>query len=123
MIDLKHLIFVGLTTLAIVGCSDPVDDTTLQSYEREVSAATFDGDWPFASDKGVIGCIDSATYFDTGGGNTYALSGFSNVYSDNKNLGWLPVTPEQPFWLDNPELEGMKVSVSDMISNAMVLCH
>lgn len=121
MFDIKIWMLLGLL-LSVIGCSEPEPQSVVvASNERPVSRDSYAGDWPFTDDSGVIGCIDSATYFDSGN-DVYALSGFSRAYSDNKGLGWLPVTPEQPFWLDNPEIEGTKVNVSSMISDAMELC-
>lgn len=93
----------------------------LAANERAVSRDTYEGDWPFTAYSGTLGCIDKAAYFNAGN-ETYALSGFSRAYSDSKGLGWLPVAPEQPFWLDNPDIAGTKISVGNMISDALKLC-
>lgn len=132
MIDIKKGLLIGLLGLVVIGCSDPeptaqnISEPEPQSEviadnERAISRDSYAGDWAFTDDSGVLGCIDSATYFDTGG-DVYGLSGFSRVYSDKKGLGWLHVTPEQPFWLDDPDIEGAKISVGNMISDAMALC-
>lgn len=122
MSDLKKGFLIGLLAIGLIGCSNPEPQSeVVADNERAVSRDTYEGDWPFTADSGTLGCIDKAAYFDAGN-ETYALSGFSRAYSDNKGLGWIPVTPEQPFWLDNPDIEGTKISVGNMTSDALKLC-
>lgn len=122
MIKIKKEPLIGLIVIAVAVYFFMLPQSdAVANNELAISTDNYTGDWPFTDESGVIGCIDKATYFDTGD-DVYALSGFSRAYSDNKGLGWLPVTPEQPFWLDNPEIEGTKVNVSSMISDAMELC-
>lgn len=120
--NLKKGFLLGLGVLALVGCSEPEPQSeVVADDELAVSRDSYAGDWPFTAESGVLGCTDRAVYFKTTD-ETYALSGFSRTYSDNKGLGWIPVTPEQTFWLDNPEIEGTKISVSNMVSDATALC-
>lgn len=122
MSSLKAGFFIGLLSLGMVGCSDPEPQSeVVADNERAVNRDTYEGDWPFTADSGMLGCIDKAAYFDAGD-ETYALSGFSRAYSDSKGLGWQPVLVESPFWLADPEIEGTKISVGNMISDALKLC-
>jgi len=122
MADLKKGFLLGLVALVLVGCGDlEPQSEVVADNERAVSRDTYEGDWPFTADSGTLGCIDKAAYFDAGN-ETYALSGFSRAYSDSKGLGWLPVDPEQTFWLDNPDIAGAKISVGNMTSDALKLC-
>lgn len=97
--------------------SPSIDDNN----EIIINRATFNGNWPFNTEQGVVGCKDNAIYFISGR-DTYALTGFSRAYSDRKHLNWIPLTPEQNFWLANPEIPGTKISVSNVISAGELLC-
>ena len=122
MIEIKKGFLIGLLAIGLIGCSNPEPQSeVVADNERAVSRDSYAGEWPFTDNNGVLGCTDKAVYFKTTN-DTYALSGFSRTYSDNKGLGWIPVTPEQTFWLDNPEIAGTKISVGDMISDATELC-
>lgn len=90
--------------------------------EMGITRATFSGSWPFATEQGVIGCKDNAIYF-IAGNDTYALTGFSRGYSDRKNLGWIPLTPQENFWRSNPDIPGTKISVGNIISAGEKLCN
>lgn len=89
--------------------------------EIEINRATFVGSWPFSVEQGVVGCIDGAAYFISGN-STYALTGFSNAYSERKGLGWLPLKSNPNFWLENPEIPTTKISINDVNSLALILC-
>lgn len=95
---------------------------TFDNNEITIYRSSFSGSWPFYTQQGIIGCKDNAIYFISGN-HTYALTGFSRSYSDQKGLGWKPLTPQESFWLANPDIPGTKISVSDVISAGEKLCN
>lgn len=89
---------------------EPVNDAV-------ISAAGFDGTWPFGVDEARIECLpDDGLAVDLGG-DLYALNGVAI------EAGYEELTLETPesVWLDNPET-GVKVTLRDFTRLARDIC-
>lgn len=115
-----------LTGVAASGCgstSDTVKDSTAASSKPtpantgedsgHIAKATFKGDWPFTVNEAQLGC-DPPGIVVTLDGNSYALNGTA------QDMGH-PKLPRR-LWLDDPNFEGLKVSVSDVMNAAFKYC-
>lgn len=96
---------------------------TLDDNQREIKKDSFSGEWALAVDGGILECEDQAVSFTAPDGQVYALNGFGQAYSKNKGLDWHSITPESEIWLDNPDIPGTKVSISNMLNAGLELCE
>ena len=87
-----------------------------QSSSLTVSRKSFAGDWPLLSDDATVVCgkQDSISVGVNVNGKTYALNGTAKA-----NEGWPGL---RPVWASNPIVEGLKVSVGDLLDYAAEKC-
>lgn len=78
-----------------------------------VDASCLDRLWPFSIDAGTLVCDADAVTFESDG-TVYALNGLALT----RELGLEP----DPIWLDNPEVEGTKISIGPLIDLGLSLC-
>ncbi len=117
---MKLKYFACLLLVGLVGCGGSAEP---KETGKAVDKASFQGDWALAVDSGVLNCENQAVSFTAPDGKIYALNGSGKVYSKKNNLGWIEVEPSNPIWLEDPEIKGAKVSISDMISAGLALCE
>lgn len=83
-----------------------------------VSREAFEGQgmtWPLTLDEGSVSCEPgNRALFTDPQGATYALNGLSN--GDGR---WLDI---EPIWAPDPEVDGLKVGIGDLIEEALKLC-
>lgn len=75
----------------------------------------FEGDWPFSDEVVEVDC-DGSTPFALVNGTRYALTGLGQT------LGGVPLTSESSDWLDDQEIPGAKVALTDFTTAAMDFC-
>lgn len=84
--------------------------------DMEVSSNSYDGEWPFTVNSGVVKCInDNGTklaVFESEG-TEYQLNGAA------KSRGYTDIST---IWKDNPDIPGTKISVGPMIQLALSQC-
>lgn len=78
-----------------------------------VNESCLDRPWPFSIEQGTLACDADAVTFETAGA-VYALNGLAI----GRDLG----TDPDPIWLDNPEVEGFKISIGSLIDIGLSLC-
>ena len=76
-----------------------------------VDASCFERDWPFTVEEGTL-AYHTVTFMTDDA--LYALNGLALT----RELG---VDPD-PIWLDNPDVEGFKVSIGPLIDLGLTLC-
>ncbi len=123
---MKSLIGLVSMSLLLVACSSGTTEAPAESQrpnnEILITKDTYNGKWALDTDKMIIGCVDEAVYCKVGD-VTYSLTGFSQAYSKNKGLNWLPLTPESDIWLPNPEIKGAKIDIGDIIQTGKDICQ
>lgn len=80
---------------------------------KAIFKSDFGDSWPFTVERGVLGCEDKRyPYFETMYG-TYWLTGMRKPsYKDVAEI-----------WLDNPNIAGTKISLSNVIDEALKMCN
>lgn len=79
-------------------------------------------EWPLTVDYGVVACesktaggmnlqIATLTAPD---GTVYALNGTAKSHSDAADI--------EPIWADDPEVDGLKISIGPLIDHALTFC-
>lgn len=84
--------------------------------EAFISEKTFAGTWPFVVAEGTIKCeayhhVSSVTFITTAG--EFAVNGIAS------GRGFPEI---DPIWLDNDEIPGAKIRISDIIKFGLSLC-
>lgn len=98
-----------------------VSTSALATPFKAIEKETFQGVWPFSFKEAQLQCLDGAAYVMNFEDNKiYALTGLARVMGKKK--GVLPLEPETEVWLDNPDMPGAKMSLSDVTSAALALC-
>ena len=86
--------------------------------ERLIDKKSFDGEWPFTVEEGVIRCDivgqDKALSFNALKGLSYALNDAAEVYSNNDGLGWKPI--------NNASIKSTDSNIDDVIKSGLTLC-
>ena len=86
--------------------------------EEVIDASSFKGDWPFVASKGVLKCV-----FASGGkGKIVTFKTTAGEYAVNGTANSHGFAELDPMWLDNEEIPGAKISVSDVIEYGLSLC-
>lgn len=73
------------------------------------------GTWPLEPEYGALRCEDgSAVVFDAPDGQTYAVNGTAKSWKKGREI--------RPIWLDNPDLEGLKIDIGPLIDEGLSRC-
>lgn len=70
-------------------------------------------EWPLTADEGVLRCESGAVVIEVYG-NDYALNGMARSLGRYRDL--------HDIWADDPEVEGLKISVGPLIDMGLTLC-
>lgn len=88
---------------------------------QAVDKKSFKGTWPFSFSEGQLQCLKGGVYIMNFDDNkVYALTGLARNLG--KSWGAQPLDPQTPVWLNNPEINGMKMDLSDITNAALKLC-
>ena len=86
--------------------------------ERLIDKKSFEGEWPFIVDEGIIRCDivgqDKALSFNALKGVIYALNGAAEVYSNKDVLGWQSI--------NTADLKSTDSNIEDVIKSGLSLC-
>lgn len=86
--------------------------------ERLIDKKSFEGEWPFTVDEGIIRCDiagqDKALSFNALKGVIYALNGAAEVYSNKDVLGWQSI--------NTADLKSTDSNIEDVIKSGLSLC-
>lgn len=76
------------------------------------------GTWPVSATSGVLSCEGDAVTFEADEGD-----GVFNVYAVNGTAEQQGVQEIDPIWLDDPDIDGAKISISPFIEIGLELCE
>jgi len=111
------LIAVGLIVaiVAAAGLRSLMDDgDDGRSHALEVTAASFEP-WPFTVDRGTLECLDGQSItLRVPDGTRYGLNGTAQTAGH--------LAPE-PVWLEDPEVEGLRVDMGTALAWGQALCR
>ncbi len=79
-----------------------------------IDATCIDRQWPLTVEQGTLFCDADAVTF-VADGQTYALNGLAR----GRELGM----DIDPIWIDNPDVEGYKISIGPLIDLGLTLCE
>ena len=86
--------------------------------ERIIDKKSFEGEWPFTVDEGIIRCDivgqDKALSFNALDRSTYALNDAAEAYSSKNSLGWQPIT--------TASIKSTDSNIDDVIKSGLTLC-
>ena len=126
------LVVVGVALTLACGGEPPVEaggdslravPAPAQQHPASVASESWTaGAWPLAIDRGLLVCTpvanQPALYFTDGDGRMWPLNGIATA-----NAGNFGAEPSlEPIWLDNPEIPGTKVFLTELINHAATLC-
>lgn len=103
-------------TTTITTTSEPLEPQACQQDGKTmvVNESCLDRPWPFSIEQGTLVCDADAVTFEAAGA-VYALNGLAL----GRELGDDP----DSIWLDNPEVEGFKISIGPLIDLGLELCQ
>lgn len=113
-------VFLITSSVFVTGCdsSEPEQPKNI----KQISQATYSSEWPFTSETVEIECYKGGVFVkDIETGNVYGLTGFANSLGTNGKTKSININ-DADFWKQNPRLEGAKISLSPVISDALALC-
>jgi hypothetical protein len=111
---LTLVLLVGVATLA--ACGETTSGTA--SNERHVSRTDYGEAWPLTVESGTLRCEGaSAVTFRSEDGTTYWVNGTAGGQAEEH--GWQNI---RPIWADDPEFEGLKISIGPLIDDGLNLC-
>lgn len=91
-----------------------VNQARSSSTRKFISKDTYEGDWPFTVDFGMLACRrGSVVVFRTVDREVYALNGLAEAQGHSEL---------RPIWKDNPNIPGLKISIGELISDGLKLC-
>lgn len=94
-------------TLVLVSCGGSSQSS--RESGRRVRASEFGERWPLTVQEGYVDCVPVDAAIFRSGGKTYALNGMaSGKYADI-----------DPIWNDNPDLDGLKMSIGPLLDAAL----
>ena len=86
--------------------------------ERLIDIKSFEGEWPFTVEEGVLRCDisgqDKAVSFNALKGLTYALNSAAEVYSNKDVLGWQSI--------NTAGIKSTDSNIDDVIKSGLSLC-
>jgi hypothetical protein len=83
------------------------------AYDELVPELISEADWPLTVRRGTLTCVDGLFVVYAVGGVTYAVNGTA------RGRGYDEI---EPIWADDPEIEGIKVSIKPLIDVGLSLC-
>lgn len=79
-----------------------------------INATCIHDDWPLSAEEGVLACHPAFAVTFAADGTEYAINGLARQRDE-----WAEV---DPIWLDNPDVEGLKVNIGPLIDLGLTLC-
>ncbi|KAA0913106.1 DUF2511 domain-containing protein [Psychrobacter sp. ANT_WB68] len=106
---------IAAITIIIINVGE-ISDPYLN--ERLIDKNSFEGEWPFTVEEGVIRCDivgqDKALSFNALDGSTYALNDAAEAYSSKDTLGWQPTATSS--------IKSTDSNIDDVIKSGLTLC-
>jgi hypothetical protein len=103
----RALIVCCLIALLASACTD--EDGT------RISRDSFEGEWPFTVDEGVLSCEGAGAVTFSAEGSTYAVNGTAMGTTDYPDV--------DAIWADDPAGPGPKIWIGDVIDQGLELCE
>lgn len=103
LVVLGWVVIIGLFMASCSGVSD--------MSGRPVGEGSFQGEYPLTR-SGILHCKNSAVWIETNDGQTWAVNGTAKASHQ----------PIEPIWKPHPSIDGMRVSIGEMITEGLKLC-
>lgn len=115
MESMKRKLFLALLLTISFGASSA-------EKTQDLDGAKFGKDWPLTFEKAKISCVNRAYAFvyDIKTDDRYPLNGMAR---DAVKSGKMEGSNLDDVWKDNPDYEGVKISISPLIDAATELCN
>ena len=88
---------------------------------KRINRADYGLDWPLTIPEATLHCENDAVWIvNPSNGRRYWINGFAKGYLENRGYEAYAI---DPIWLPNPEIPGIKISVSPIIEDGRDLCN
>ncbi|TGB68862.1 MULTISPECIES: DUF2511 domain-containing protein [unclassified Escherichia] len=89
---------------------------------KEIDGAAYGDQWPLSFEKAKVSCVNRAYAFvyDIKTDDRYPLNGMA---VDAVKSGKMEGSNLDDVWKDDPEIDGVKISISPLIDAATALCN
>ncbi|MEY0875202.1 DUF2511 domain-containing protein [Providencia manganoxydans] len=116
-------ILLAVSLLALFGCdSSETNEVAKDKNTVQITQETFQGDWPFNVNTVELQCYKGGAFIeDVSTNEVYGLTGLANTIGTNGKKSSNNINGAA-IWKDNPNIEGTKVSIGPIISEALKLC-
>lgn len=124
-------VVVGMVILAVIGAAaDAMNDersepasaadargttSDLAPNEALMTQAELGDEWPLTVDEGIVRCEGAGEVYFEAEGTTYAVNGTAQGASGAPEI--------DPIWADDPEIEGVKINIHQIIERGLELCE
>ena len=100
---------LGAAALLGAGCGSGSHDNSIEVHARD-----FDR-WPLTVDEGTLRCEGAGSVTFEAGGQTYAVNGTARGLDAGSDIDII--------WADDPDVDGLKLSIGPLINRGLELCH
>lgn len=92
-----------------------VHEGDLAANEAVMSSADLGNEWPLTVEAGIVRCEGAGEVYFEAEGTIYAVNGTAQGASDAPEI--------DPIWADDPEIDGVKISIHPIIERGLDLCE
>ncbi|MBH2974495.1 DUF2511 domain-containing protein [Serratia marcescens] len=111
------------TTIVTLLAATFFSSLAIANQTKTLEKDNFEGEWPFSFSKGTLECDRAAAFIrDDESGQLYGLNGPALTPATLRKNNALPLEPEMSVWLNDPSPMGYKVSLGDVLDEAVNLC-
>lgn len=117
-------LFLAVSLLALFGCdSSETKETSKDKNTAQITQETFQGEWPFTVNTVELQCYKGGAFIeDISTNEVYGLTGLANTIGTNGKKSSRNIN-DAVIWKENPELPGVKISLSPFVDDALKLCQ
>lgn len=107
--------------MLMVGCVAIMVAGAAFAASEQVTQEQFGAEWPFTVPSGTVECASPAeALLFRYQGRIYALNGIAQGWARNNGVR---LTELETIWKPNPEIPGLRVSISSVMAKARTLCR
>ncbi|MDQ5989813.1 Protein of uncharacterised function (DUF2511) [Acinetobacter baumannii] len=117
-------ILLAVSLLALFGCdSSETNEAAKDKNTVQITQETFQSEWPFNVNTVELQCYKGGAFIeDVSTNEVYGLTGLANTIGTNGKKSSNNINGAA-IWKDNPRVEGAKISIGPVISEALKLCE
>ena len=104
------VIGIPVACTALLSARDPRDTHDVSADNAEALGY----EWPLTVSEGLIWCVGAGRLVFEADGTQYALNGLARGTGEYEDIG--------PIWLDDPEVDGLKVGIDGLIGWGNTVC-